>query len=292
MSRRYLCVCFFLIFFVLFLQSGFAEEKREYVFVKNDPIDVIIPCAPKDVDTLDMAIKGIRENGANVRRIIVISKDKLTDQAEWFPESNFPFSRYEIALYMFKTPEEATKYLEARRCRAGWLLQQFLKFYAVYVIPGLSSNILLLDADTVFLNPVNFMQENGAAIFNFGREYYRLYFEHAGKLIPGFKKMFPVSGISNQMLMQKSVLDHLFEVVEKTHNLPFWKAALSCINPDAYYLPCMSEFEIYFNFAHMHSNQFVNKKFQWENIDSLDKIQTCKMNGLHYVSCHKWMRRK
>ena len=55
-------------------------------------IDAVIPAHKKDIDTLDLCIDGIRQNVKDIRRIIVVSKDKLTDNAEFYPESNFSFS--------------------------------------------------------------------------------------------------------------------------------------------------------------------------------------------------------
>ena len=43
-------------------------------------IDVVIPAHKKDIDTLDLCIDGIRKNVKDVRRIIVVSKEKLTDK--------------------------------------------------------------------------------------------------------------------------------------------------------------------------------------------------------------------
>ena len=54
-------------------------------------IDVVIPAHKKDVDTLDLCIDGIRNNVKDVRRIIVVSKDKLTDNQEFYSEEDFQF---------------------------------------------------------------------------------------------------------------------------------------------------------------------------------------------------------
>lgn len=79
----------------MFLFSLFRVEAVAYPLT-NAPIDVVIPCHPKDVPILDMCIDGIRKNGENIGKVYVISKDRLTDKAEWVDESIFPFTKLMI----------------------------------------------------------------------------------------------------------------------------------------------------------------------------------------------------
>ena len=103
----------------------------------------------------------------------------------------------------------------------GWYYQQLLKLYALYAIPKISSNVLCLDSDTVFLNPVSFISEEGGSLFNPGYEYHKPYFEHIARFVPGLKKVYPkYSGISHHMLFQKPIMDDLFADVEKKHGIP------------------------------------------------------------------------
>ena len=83
------------IIFFLICITFTIESKRPTIqtIIKNshkykkyplsiEPIDVIIVCHPKDMLTLDLAINGIKENGNNIRRVIVISAEKLSDIAK------------------------------------------------------------------------------------------------------------------------------------------------------------------------------------------------------------------
>jgi hypothetical protein len=66
----------------------------------------------------------------------------------------------------------------------------------------------MLDADTVFLNPVSFLNITNAGMYNPGDEYHLPYFKHATKLIPGFYKYHPqYSGISHHMIFQRPVIE-------------------------------------------------------------------------------------
>jgi hypothetical protein len=90
--HKYLVLLFLFVFFHISLQA----ERKTYVLT-DAPIDVVIVSHPKDKDTLEYCIEGIRENGKNIRRIIVVSSIKLTEHAEWFDEKYFPFTIKQIA---------------------------------------------------------------------------------------------------------------------------------------------------------------------------------------------------
>ena len=80
-------ILFHLLIIPLDLSCKSIQEKKVFAF-SEDPIDVIIPCTDKDLETLDLCIQGIRKNGPNIRRVIIISDQKLTEKAEWFDEKN------------------------------------------------------------------------------------------------------------------------------------------------------------------------------------------------------------
>jgi len=255
----------------------------------KEPIDVVIPCTSKDIRTLSLCINGIRKYGENINRIIVVSAEKLTEDAEWFDEKNYPFTKKDVSLQIFKDEKRAEAYLHAPKNRIGWIYQQFLKLYASFVIPDLSSNVLILDSDTVFLNPVSFYdKQTGGGYFNPGTENNKPYFTHAQRLIPGFKKIYKnYSGISHHMLFQRPILEDLFQVVEDTHNQEFWKAACDCIDKKDIFA-CISEYEIYFNFALGRTNQCKIRNLKWKNV-RFQGLGFFKKNGYHYVSCHAYL---
>ncbi len=254
-----------------------------------DPVDVVIPCTSKDIRTLNLCIDGIKRYGKNINRVIVVSSEKLTDQAEWFGEADYPFSKNDIAYQIFKNEKKAHAYLNTPKNRIGWIYQQLLKLYASFVIPNLSSNVLILDSDTVFLNPVSFYdKKTGGGYFNSGTEYNRPYFTHAQKLIPGFKKVYRNhSGISHHMLFQRPVLEDLFQIVEDTHNQEFWRAACDCIDKKDIFA-CISEYEIYFNFTLARTNQCKIRRLKWANV-RFQNLQKFRKQGYHYVSCHSYL---
>lgn len=276
-----------------FLWGSYFDEKISYP-LSSAPIDVIIPCIKKDQTILDLCIKGIIENGKNIRHIIVISPEPLTTQAEWFDEKKFPFSKRDIAGEIFKGDKKAlNKFLSSKKTRIGWIYQQLLKFYAPFIIPNLSPNVLLLDADTIFLNPVEFTNELGEPLFNPTTEYHKPYFDHAKTLLPGFTKVYKeYSGISHHMLFQKCILEDLFKQITKVHHKEPWKAICNSINKKEAYGSPLSEYEIYFNFAFLRTNQSHLRFLKWQNISSIQNLEQYKKEGYIFVSCHSYLRGK
>jgi len=295
---QFLLYCILLMGSYLFSteQEGHIYPGKEYIFL-NDPIDVVIPCIEEDLDTLELCIAGIRNNCTQIKTIFVVSQKRLSHNAEWIPESIYPFDKKDIALALFdgeRSPldyETAIEYIAYPKNRLGWLYQQLIKLYTPLIIPKISSNVLMLDADTVFLNPVTFTDEQGAACFNVGSEYHKPYFAHMRRLLPNLHKVYPAySGVSHHMLFQKCVLLDLKSHIETYHQQPMWKALIQCIDHNELAFSSMSEYEIYFNFALQRSNQFTIRPLIWDKTPTLNRFEYFKQMGYHYVSAHRWYR--
>jgi hypothetical protein len=268
-------------------------KKVDYRFSK-EPVDVVIPCAPKDLVTLEKCIEGIKKNGKQIRRVIVLSKEPMTANAEWFSEDLFPFSKRDIALELYHGDVSAAEeFLSSPHTRIGWIFQQLLKLYTPFVIPNISSNVLILDSDVIFLKPVRFMSKEGEPYFIPGTEYYAPYFEHAARLLPGLKRVYPKhSGIAHHMLFQKPVLEDLFRMIQEKHKMDPWRAICRCVDPNHIYLSCMSEYEIYFNFIQLRSDAVTINSVKWTEIPSLHVLNHYERAGYTYVACPEWYRKK
>lgn len=252
-------------------------------FLFAEKIDVVIPCAEKDISTLDLCIDGIRENCKQVQNIYLVSAKQYSKKAVWIDESKYPFSKKDILSQLNHKKQEGIP--------LGWIYQQLLKFYAPKVIKNLSENFLVLDADTIFLNQVDFIDQNGCRLYNYGFEYNYPYFVHAQKLIPNFKKFLPVySGITHSMLFEQKILNDLFATVEKYHKTLFWKAFCSVIEERFIYQPCASEYEIYFNYTLSHSSRSKIRYLKWANIHNIKLINKFKKRNYHFVTLHNYLR--
>lgn len=266
-----------------------------YSLSAHEPIDVVIPCHEKDLLTLNLSIEGIRANGKNIRRIIVVSEKPLTDKAEWFDEANYPFTKKDILPIIFNhNKKEINAYLTKPGRggnRTGWIYQQLLKLYAPFVIPNISSNILIVDADTIFLNEVTFIDDEGNALYATRNECTKHYFDHGQRLLPDFKRVFPdYSGITHHMLFQKKHIEELFTQIQKLHGMEPWKALCACIKKETLFAG-LSEYELYFNFVFSNPKNKVKIRPLKTHKFKFDRkiIKYSKENKYHYVSCHSYL---
>ncbi len=281
--------CFFLLSLMI---TTLFSEKVEYKF-SNDPIDVVIPCAEKDIVTLALCIEGIRNNVQNLRRIIVISNKPYALDVEWFDEKLYPFTKFDLGLHIFKKNKKQAKEFVDSCKKCGWIYQQFLKLYAPYVIPKISSNVLIVDADVIFYHPVEFLDSSGAGLYNPGTDNHALYFNHMKRLLPDLGKVYPQhSGISHHMLFQKPILDDLFSRIEKIHKAPAWQALCKTLHPWELEDNCLSEYEIYFNFAFSHTSQVKLRFLKWDNKGDISEEgrKADYEDGFDYVAYHDYKR--
>lgn len=289
-SPYFLCLIYLLLndFAV---QAVFDHSPIHYQLI-DEPIDVVIPTASRDGNILKHCIEGIKNNCRKIRRIIVVSPHRLTDEAEWYDEKGYPFSKFDVALYLNQLDaDQALAFQNHHSTKLGWYYQQLLKLYSAFVIPGISSNVLIVDADVCFFRPVEFLNEGGGGMYATSNEYWTPYFNHADRLLPGLTRLNPnLSGIVHHMLFQKPVLDDLFNQVESFNKKEFWKAFCLCVDPTVLYSSGASEYEIYFNFLFARTRQLKLRHLFWMNSGECDSMQNHMRSGYDFVAYQAYMR--
>lgn len=283
------CLCLL----CLTLSANARQTNKNHYRLVDDPIDVVIVAHGKDKATLDHCIDGIKENCSNVRRVIVVSSDKLTDNAEWFCENRFPFSLDDVYLAIGRGDRNKSQEFFSNHNRGpGWYLQQLLKLYSPITIPDISSNVLVIDADVVFLNPTEFLNESFGGLFCVShREAKPLYINHAKRLVPGYQRIYPeVYSVCHHMLFQRPILEDLFQTVEKFHGTTFWNAFCLCVEPNP--KKGASEYEIYYNFALTRTDQVALRELKWKDSGSLEKMKNYQKQGYNFVAFHTYLRPK
>lgn len=298
MIKQVLFTLFFLCLSINIYADVSGTKKIKYKLT-DELIDVVIVTHPKDKETLDLCIEGIRENCDNIGRVIVVSSSPLTDKAEWFDENDYPFSKADIALKLAKNDANAAKnFME--KGPVGWYFQQLLKLYAMFAIPGISSNVLVIDADTVFMNPVKFMNEKKGGLFCLSyKTAKQKYYQHAARMVPDYKTVYPeYYSVCHHMLFQRAILEDLFQVVENHHDMPFWEAFCWCVELPKDHSGRMklvkcraSEYEIYYNYALTHTKQVQLRHLEWKNSPHLNLMNQYQKDGYHFVSFHTYMRK-
>jgi hypothetical protein len=171
--------------------------------------------------------------------------------------------------------------------RKKWYLQQLIKLYAWQVIPDILPQYLVIDADTFFLRPTQFIcPTTGRAYLTTGTEYNPPYFDHMCRMHPSLRRATNSSGIAHHMLFERRFLEKLFALV----NRPFWRAFFDCIDPSQFDYSGASEYEMYFHFVVANfPEEVIQRTLQWSNVSELTS-DAATYND--YVSCHWYMRAK
>ena len=222
--------------------------------------DIVIPVGPNDISVIHRQIEYTKKNIIDYRNIYIIFKDDSLeiDGCITISESIFPFSIDTVAKY------------HGQNNRNGWYLQQLLKLYAGLVIPDILDKYLVIDADTFFLKPTQFILDN-RCLYNFDEnQYHQPYFIHMQRLHKDLQKRSKtLSGICHHMIFETKYILELFDMVEKEHDDTFYNIFLN--NVTEIYSSGASEYEIYFNFIiWKHSDQILIRKLNWANAYSMD----------------------
>jgi L-rhamnose mutarotase len=243
----------------------------------DDIFDVVIPVGPNDVSTIHKQLEYTKKNIIGRRNIYVVSNIVRNDISGviFIPESIFPFS--------IKTVAE----IHGTNSRNGWYLQQLLKLYAGFCIPGILPRYLVVDADTFFLNPTRFI-DHGITLFNLDitGQNHTPYFQHMLRLHPSLERNHTISGICHHMLFTTEYVKELFNIVETHHKKSFWQVFLEEVDSNWRHndRSGASEYEMYFNFMNnYHADSCTIRRLYWANVSH---FQPDIQKNYDYVSAH------
>jgi hypothetical protein len=112
--------------------------------------------------------------------------------------------------------------------RLGWYLQQLLKIAALK-----SANdgeiVLIWDADTIPIKPLNFIDPTGKLIFYTGVEHHEPYFKCIKSLLD-IEKIVSFSFIAQCFVSNVSWVKDFCEDIETRFKLPWYEAIINCID--------------------------------------------------------------
>ena len=139
--------------------------------MKKELFDIVIAVGPDDKNIIKEQINFTKKNIIGYRNIYLISYDPKIKIKNCITinENIFPFSKKTVKKY------------HGENKRNGWYLQQLLKLYAGFIISDILEKYLVIDSDTFFLKPTEFIQDN-KCLYNYCSEYHKPYFDHMKKL--------------------------------------------------------------------------------------------------------------
>lgn len=246
--------------------------------------DVTILVGPNDNEVVDSVISFTKQNVIGYRNIYLICANPniSIDGTITIDEKIFPFKMQDLD----------DKF--GQNSRSGWYLQQLLKMYAGNIVPGILPRYLIIDCDTHFIKPAEFITNDGRYIYTTGTEYHHVYFDHMSRLHPSLKKIHPLSGISHHTFFDKNILNEMFELIEKYHNnKPFWHIYLDEIDRTQYNGSGAAENELFFTYMYLyHQDKMFIREGKWYDVSKIDLNEIARLanDGYNFISCHWWCR--
>ena len=250
----------------------------------NDTFDIVIPVGPNDKNVIAKQLQYTKKNIQGYRNIYLVCSSSTMptiaiEGCTFVDEKLFPFT--------LKTVRQ----FHGQSDRNGWYFQQLLKLYAGKIIPTISARYLVIDADTFFLKPTTFI-ENDKCLYAYGQEYHMPYFEHMQRLDPGLLKVDATkSGICHHMMFEKKYINELFAKVEKKHSTAFYNVFLREVALNHRLLSGASEYEIYFNYMlKYHREKIKIRPLKWTNASTFTIYNDNSSTELDFVSIHWYLR--
>jgi FkbM family methyltransferase len=250
--------------------------QEDFIYENNNNVlfDIVIPVGPHDEGVIHKQIEYTKRNIIGYRNIYLVCYDPTIhiQGCITIDEKTFPFTIDTVAEFHGKVD------------RNGWYLQQLLKLYAGMTIPNILDRYLVIDADTFFIKPTSFV-ENDKCLYNYGSEYHMPYFEHMLKLNKNLIRVDQAkSGICHHMIFETVYVKELVNMIECNHGLPFYHVFLMSVSDIKG--SGASEYEIFFNYMlRNHIDKIIIRKLNWSNTCTLD----LKSNN-DYISWHWYGR--
>ncbi len=226
-----------------FFKVDFQHDPKAYDKVA---IDVVIPTIQKDFKTVAKVVPSLKNIIHKINKIFIVTLDtpearKLCQDlgCHFIDETSY-----------LPVNKESLEFQVQGWKRGGWVFQQLLKFGADSFVE--MPNFLILESDTIFLNPVGFI-EKGKFVFGNSEEWNQPYFDAFERLF-GYKVKCPLSFICHMMIFNKELLAECKKDMESKHNKPWYEAYASAV--DRTQLSSIADYE---NYAHWVYNKYPEK---------------------------------
>lgn len=205
--------------------------------VRSDAkLDVVIPAIDKDLASLPLAVRGVKENlahplgeiyllgpaGSQVAAVATSLGCRFVDERELLPFG-----------------KDAIDYRIGGYDRAGWVYQQLLKLASDTLTSG--NDYLLMDADTALMRPQVFRLGDRHVLLH-SDEFNAPYFEVCARLL-GWPPRTLLSCVAHNMAISVPRLRALRAHLEQRHGKPWHEAILAAVDYSA--ISGFSEYELY-----------------------------------------------
>jgi len=181
-------------------------------------ITVAIPFVEKDLETLPLVVQSVFANVRNpIQELLLITPGKgngtkpkletaehrgtLAKILSRFPACQLVFDGDVLGNLLSRVLNDQEFH------RDGYAIQTIIKFKAALLAK--TSATLVVDADTVLLEPKTWITKNGVQLLHFSEEYHQPYRDLISSYF-GFEPVFPGSFVTHHQLLQKDIVRKVF----------------------------------------------------------------------------------
>jgi len=247
-----------------------------------------MPTVEKDAGMLKLSVEGLRSNSLHpITNIYIVAPVDALQIKAIARELECKFVDESSILGLKK---EDIKYVSKGENRGGWLYKMLLNLAADKVCT--EENILILDADTVFIRPQLFLYSQ-KPLFNLSSWYHEPYFEANHRILRLSHKT-PLSFITHYMLFNAKILQQLRVSLLNETGEDWHSVILEKINYSEH--SAFADYEIYGDFFIKKSklkpilNYYSNMSLQINERPNLDKLIKAYRGRYSSISLHNYER--
>lgn len=191
----------------LFMQNQIPDSQISAY--SNSSVEILYVAKAEDIGLLSLSIMNSIKNTLNeVKRVTVIVPDMDCERVK----NNLNTDSHDINVIPESSivDSDIVNLIEAKRPkRFGWILQQVL--VAKYILETDSKNVLVVDADTIIVNPQVWVGDDGSQVLMPTYELHKPYYDFFQ--LKSSKYPSPqISFVSHHMLIQVEVFREVFEI--------------------------------------------------------------------------------
>ena len=239
--------------------------------------DAFLPIGPLDIEIAQKSVQNKLSCLPALREIFYCSKNNLSIDAVYIPETRYPFSEDDLSALRTERSE-----------KIGWYHAQLKQFYLHTAEKATLDFYAALCTDLFFLKPYELFDGNGLPRYMYGAgPTHPPSLAHMKTLHPQLRCFEGRSAVSHHMIFERSILDRLMREVESFSGLPFWQAFISKIDEQHFFGTGTSDYDVYFNYLRLVRRPLVTREPNY--LDTGDPALVERFQGDFYCD-HAYTR--
>lgn len=212
--------------------------------------DIIILVTKKNMGVLKIMLPYCRRNIVDFGQLRIISSKENADLINSICPDSFVDEDNVYPGLTFSSVREIIQDKGGDTSKTGWYFQQFLKLAWAHQCQD--KDYITIDADTIPLSPIPFVNGEGKYVFTKKTEYNKPYFDTIEKLFEGdVKRVGDFSFVAEHMIFSVEIVKEMLDKIMSNKNLKgnsFYEKIMDATGAENLRVSGFSEFETYGNY--------------------------------------------